>query len=47
MTTQEILRILQVLNADPLSLSDAIVKLMNEDKEFFKAMHIAMFNNEL
>jgi len=31
---------------DNLDLADKIVKKMNDDIEFFKAMHIAMFNNE-
>ena len=31
---------------DNLDLADKIVKMMTDDMEFFKAMHIAMFNNE-
>ena len=38
---------LKRLSKDPIKLADAIIKLMNEDKEFSKAMHIALFNNQI
>ena len=32
---------------NPNEIANVVIRLMNEDKEFFKAMHIAMFNNEI
>ena len=46
MKTEEILRVLLVLSDEPNDLANAITRLMNEDLEFFKAMHIALFNNQ-
>ena len=31
----------------PTDLANAVIKLMENDKAFKKAMHIALFNNEI
>ena len=49
MKTEEILRVLIVLTEcdNTNNLAEAIVRLMEKDKDFASSLHIALFNHHL